>query len=90
MDISRIVVLEKLIADAERRLGSYVASQQDLWGDENDWEPRHGSYVSSQPDFAQDPYVRKQSGKIQAWTQQISNLLKVEETEDGEGWQPES
>lgn len=61
MDISRIVVLEKLIADAERRLGSYVASQ---------------------PDFAQDPYVRKQSGKIQAWTQQISNLLKVEETED--------
>jgi hypothetical protein len=63
MDISRIVVLEKLIADAERRLGSYVASQ---------------------PDFAQDPYVRKQSGKIQAWTQQIDELLKSEEARDDE------
>jgi hypothetical protein len=34
MDISKITVLEKMIADAERRIGSYVASQPDKFEDD--------------------------------------------------------
>jgi hypothetical protein len=64
MDISKIAVLEKMIADAERRIGAYVASQPELY-----------NYSS---------YITKQSAKIQAWTQQIDELLKSEEARDDE------